>query len=226
MSDSYLQASAVRSQDLHRAGSSASEAAVREAFAALAFADMAPLVAGEPWDRAGLPLAARASAERLTRQRDGMKPYVRHKLSLLEYSPLDTLDAPGRALILGHFGAACHRHSRPHRTIQDDRALGSLVGLAIGDAVGAPLEFLDAVDERGTEFACRRDGELQYELSTASFANQFNLKPGQAIIEKLISPISPPYLPHISPISPLYLPCILASGPTTRAWRCASLTPC
>ena len=78
-----------------------------------------------------------------------MKPYVRHKLSLLEYSPLDTLDAPGRALILGHFGAACHRHSRLDRTIQDDRALGSLVGLAIGDAVGAPLEFLDAVDERG-----------------------------------------------------------------------------
>ena len=108
-----------------------------------------------------------------------MKPYVRHKLSLLEYSPLDTLDAPGRALILGHFGAACHRRSRLDRTIQDDRALGSLVGLAIGDAVGAPLEFLDAVDERGTEFACRRDGELQYELSTASFANQFNLKPGQ-----------------------------------------------
>ena len=117
MSDSYLQASAVRSQDLHGAGSSASEAAVREAFTALAFADMAPLVAGEPWDRAGLPLAARASAERLTRQRDGMKPYVRHKLSLLEYSPLDTLDAPGRALILGHFGAACHRHSRLDRTI-------------------------------------------------------------------------------------------------------------
>ena len=92
---------------------------------------------------------------------------------------MDTLDAPRRALILGHFGAACHRHSRLHRTIQDDRALGSLVGLAIGDAVGAPLEFLDAVDERGTEFACRRDGELQYELLAASFANQLNLKPGQ-----------------------------------------------
>jgi hypothetical protein len=57
---------------------------------------------------------------------------------------------------------------------QLDRAVGSMVGMAVGDAVGAPLEY--AAVENG-------DGLLgHFTLSTGAYvgaANRFGLKPGQ-----------------------------------------------
>lgn len=52
-----------------------------------------------------------------------------------------------------------------------DRALGALVGLAVSDAVGAPLEFMDACNT----------GSL-FDPNTLTYADRFNkfsLKPGQ-----------------------------------------------
>eukprot|EP00966_Prymnesium_polylepis_P096407 2234211-Prymnesium_polylepis.1 len=46
-----------------------------------------------------------------------------------------------------------------------DRAMGCMVGMAVGDAVGHPLEFLDVVD---------RPGASSYSLKTHSYTNPFN----------------------------------------------------
>jgi ADP-ribosylglycohydrolase len=49
-----------------------------------------------------------------------------------------------------------------------DRGCGCLVGMAVGDAVGAPLEFLDAADEG------RSATGSSYSLATHSYTNSFN----------------------------------------------------
>ena len=55
-----------------------------------------------------------------------------------------------------------------------DRAIGSMVGLAVGDSVGAPLEFIDAV-ESGTGASKVDIGTLTYRNA----CNRFGLLAGQ-----------------------------------------------
>ena len=57
----------------------------------------------------------------------------------------------------------------------EDRACGALLGMAVGDALGAPLEFM-AVRHRGTPPSLDDQGRL---LPGASARNVFALKPGQ-----------------------------------------------
>ena len=55
-----------------------------------------------------------------------------------------------------------------------DRAIGSMVGLAVGDSVGAPLEFIGAVDS-GT-------GASRVDIATLTYqnaCNRFDLRAGQ-----------------------------------------------
>ena len=60
-----------------------------------------------------------------------------------------------------------------------DRGMGCMVGMAVGDSVGAPLEFLDAADPG----ACRVGAPASsYSLRTNSYVepfNKFQLSPGQ-----------------------------------------------
>ena len=60
------------------------------------------------------------------------------------------------------------------RCAKMDRAMGCMVGMAVGDSVGHPLEFLDVVDS-GT-------GPSSYSLATHKYTrpfNKFSLEPGQ-----------------------------------------------
>lgn len=59
-------------------------------------------------------------------------------------------------------------------SVQEDRALGCMLGMAVGDALGAPLEF-SAVRYGSTEVKSME----QEELWTAPGYNRFSLKPGQ-----------------------------------------------
>lgn len=59
-----------------------------------------------------------------------------------------------------------------------DRGMGCMVGMAVGDSVGAPLEFLDAADPG----ACVGAPASSYSLRTNSYVkplNNFQLLPGQ-----------------------------------------------
>ena len=62
-----------------------------------------------------------------------------------------------------------------------DRGMGCMVGMAVGDSVGAPLEFLDATDPT---VVCGHATlpASSYSLKTNSYVepfNRFQLKPGQ-----------------------------------------------
>jgi ADP-ribosyl-[dinitrogen reductase] hydrolase len=80
---------------------------------------------------------------------------------IFELSLLDDLAASSRAL---------------------NRGMGALVGLAVGDGIGAPLEFIDAADESGR-------GEARFDFDAFASGNddaayrspfnKFRLKPGQ-----------------------------------------------
>lgn len=56
------------------------------------------------------------------------------------------------------------------------RCMGALLGMTIGDSVGAPLEFMAVVDEPGSGGAC-------FDVDTCSYVgrtrNMFGIKPGQ-----------------------------------------------
>lgn len=55
-----------------------------------------------------------------------------------------------------------------------DRGMGSVVGMAVGDAVGAPLEFIDATDPGHAESSYSREANA-YQRPF----NKFRLQPGQ-----------------------------------------------
>lgn len=55
-----------------------------------------------------------------------------------------------------------------------DRGMGSVVGMAVGDAVGAPLEFIDATDPGHAESSYSRETDA-YQRPF----NKFRLRPGQ-----------------------------------------------
>jgi hypothetical protein len=83
--------------------------------------------------------------------------------SLTEYSILDFADAGVKqALVLA-----------AQDDFMMDRTMGSMMGMAVGDAVGAPLEFLPAVDEATDRY---------FDLKTMTCQKEFNkfcLRPGQ-----------------------------------------------
>jgi len=62
-----------------------------------------------------------------------------------------------------------------------DRAMGAVVGMAVGDAVGAPLEFLDVVDDNPDVFRGAPRFSLQHMdyTGTSNTMNRFMLRPGQ-----------------------------------------------
>ncbi len=67
--------------------------------------------------------------------------------------------------------------SPPHSPVQ--RAVGSLLGLACGDSIGAPLEFLPVTDELYAD-----EPHFEYPSSVAGGRyfqpwNKFGLEPGQ-----------------------------------------------
>jgi ADP-ribosylglycohydrolase len=72
--------------------------------------------------------------------------------------------------------------------VRMDRGVGCLVGMAVGDAVGAPLEFLDAVDpphrqrsDHGGESTAASAG-LPFDMRTGTYSiesNKFRLQRGQ-----------------------------------------------
>lgn len=59
------------------------------------------------------------------------------------------------------------------------RCLGAILGMVAGDAVGAPLEFLDVVDEPGTGVAAFDTGTFEYRGATWSKASFDPLQQGQ-----------------------------------------------
>ena len=153
---------------------------MRAACDQLQWINMAPVVKGEgAWDRHGLPPTAKARAKELGDRKH-----------LVEYSPLDGLRGPHRTQILRRFGplrllsasqetedpSQITREEVRSRAGQNDRPVGALVGLAVGDALGAPLEFIDAVNSKSdANFVEIVQGELRY----VGAYNQFSLKPGQ-----------------------------------------------
>ena len=114
---------------------------------------------------------------------------------LLEYSPLNGISDGLRHEVVKRFGFArsttdSERASGASegRRCSHDRAVGALVGLVVGDAVGAPLEFLNACSEKSSLHSVRRvcrsrgegstteeDDELEYDEPY----NKFAMKPGQ-----------------------------------------------
>lgn len=57
------------------------------------------------------------------------------------------------------------------------RAVGSVLGMAIADAVGAPLEFLDVTDTRHKNYHCKLQPKRAPQYG--GMFNKFMLKPGQ-----------------------------------------------
>ena len=106
---------------------------------------------------------------------------------LLEYSPLNGVSSRLRNEVLSRFGparsTAASAHSVSARTGTNeeaqkshDRAIGALVGLVVGDAVGAPLEFLEACSKTSSLHSVRKEKD---ELVYDGPYNKFSLKPGQ-----------------------------------------------
>lgn len=84
---------------------------------------------------------------------------------LCDYSILDCVEQNEKDRILTEVGQDSY----------GNRAIGCMVGMAVGDSVGAPLEFLPAVDQPGMKGSAFSLADLSY----SNAFNKFNLESGQ-----------------------------------------------